>query len=735
MKPFGWVIRGFLPMLLVLPFRVAVYAQSEGPQAGVVQIGVRTLAGDHASSKFDEYRDLRSGPFVQGFNVNLPSLSGGEYFLNCQARNILVRDSDHRDSDFRCAAAQNGKFRIEFTLNDTPHVFTNSAETLFVQSSPGVFTLPSAGRLLTSASHTPLTQTLAGEQPFDMTLQRRLFSGTFTYTPTERWAFQLQYSHENKQGYRPIGTTTNAFTNQLEMPEPVDYGVEQVKAGAEYLAGRGGFQAGYSASVFSNHINAMVWDNPFSAADAPGAAARGRMSLPPDNSEQALEFAGAYNLNRFTRVMASISPEWMRQNQTFLPETINTAIPNVPALPASSLNGRKTTLAMNYTLTTRPLPRVELTARYRSYDYTNNTPSLFFPSYVATDASVENVARQSLPYGYNSQHLGFDAAWEFLKGQAFKLSYDWEQLDRQYRDAAQSMENSGSAAVDLNPKKWINLKASYKHAERTPNLYQLDTQSYPTGCGPACLAGDPQFPLMMRFDEAARRRDQADALLVMDPTDRLSLTASFGTLQDRYNDTAYGLLRSKYGSYGVDLSYQLTPYVSLFGEYAHEQDRSDQNSRQRSSPKELLSRTENDWQSNISDVIHTLGGGIRGNWLHPRITLDAFYGLSIAKGNIATRALGSAAIPGFFVTTAQDYPETSERFHQLIVTARRRLGPAISARIEYRYEHYGNVDFQTEVMSPYMVPLDPGAGASVFLGARVPRYNVHIVSAVLEYRF
>jgi len=737
MKAFSSVVRCALLAPLVLLPEGILCAQSEGSPAGLLEVGVRALAGDDASSKFDEYRDLRPGPFVRRFNVNLPGLSGGKYFLNCQARNILAKDSDERrDSDYLCAAGQYGKFRLEFKVNDTPHVFTNTAQTLWAQSSPGIFTIPASTILGLSSNRLPLAQILAsGEQAFDMTLRRSLLGAAFTYTPTEKWAIQMQYSHENKQGYRPLGTTTNLYNNQLEMPEPINYSIHEAKVGAEYSANNGGFQAGYSTSIFSNNTNAMVWDNPFVATNGVGAAARGRMGLAPDNSAQSLDFAGAYNLNRFTRVMASISPEWMRQNQAFLPETINSAIPNVPALPAASLNGKKSTLAMNYTLTSRPHPSVELTARYRSYDYSNDTPSLFFSSYVATDASLEGLARQSLPYGYNSQHLEFEASWEFLKGQSFKLGYDWGQLDRQYRDVAESNENSGSASLDLNPKNWINLKASYKHAERTPKLYQLNTQSYPTACGPTCLAGDPQLPSMMRYDEAARKRDQADALVEIDPSDRLSLTASYGTLQDRYDDTVYGLLRSKYGSYGADLSYQLPSGFSIFGEYAHEQDRSDQTSRQRSSPLELPSLNVNDWQSNISDVIHTIGAGIRGKWSHPELTLDAFYGFSIAKGNIATRALESATIPGFHVTTAQNYPETGERFHQLTVTVRHHLGPNVSTKVEYRYEHYSNADFQTEVMSQYMVPLDPSTSTSIFLGARIPGYNVHIVSATLEYRF
>src|ERR1035438_5296284 len=108
------------------------------------------------------------------------------------------------------------------------------------------------------------------------------------------------------------------------------------------------------------------------------------MSLYPDNTAQTVDFAGAFNLTKNTRVMASITPEWMRQNDTVIPFTINSGVTGVPSLPAASLNGKKQTLAINFTLTSRPISNLELTARYRSYDYNNDTPTLFFSNYVYT---------------------------------------------------------------------------------------------------------------------------------------------------------------------------------------------------------------------------------------------------------------------------------------------------------------------------------------------------------------
>lgn len=720
MKIPGCALRPAILLAFAILPQPAVYAQDDGPQNGDVEFGVRALAGDRSSSQFNQYRDIRPGFFIQRSDINLSDLFQKKYFLNCQTRSTL-----RKDSDYRCAIGQYGKFRLEIKWDDTPHAFTNTATTLFTESAPGVFTIPKPTRTDLQTSAASLPSLLTGAQPLNMSLARKLGSGQFTYTPTAHWTLQLQYSHETENGFRPLGTTTNNTTNIIELPEPIKYRTDNIRLGVEYGVDRGGFQAGYSTSIFSNDITQLVWDNPFNTTDAVSASSRGRMSLYPDNSAQTGDFAGAFNLTHTTRLMASITPGWMRQNDAFIPPTINSAITGVPSLPASSLNGKKQTLAMNYTLTSHPISALELTARYRSYDYNNDTPTLFFSNYVYTDYKLANLARQNVPYGYNSENLGLEASWQFLKGQSFKLGYEFQKLDRQHRDVAQSRENAGFASLNLNPKKWLIFTGSWKHAEREPQLYLLNSDTYPQG-------GNGQFPLMLRFDEAARNRDQVDALLQILAGDRLTFSASYGTMQDRYPKSLYGMLNYKTIGYNGDLTYQLNSNISIFGNYALELDRSDMASRQRSSTNDVAN---NDWESNTSDTIHTVEGGISASGLHEKLTLDVFYSLSSAKGNLATRALGSAALPGFLVTTAQNYPETSNRIHGVTVDLRYRLRNNVIPKLEYRYERFGNTDFQTSPMMPYMVGLDSTASTSMFLGATIPSYAVHIVSASLEYRF
>jgi hypothetical protein len=254
----------------------------------------------------------------------------------------------------------------------------------------------------------------------------------------------------------------------------------------------------------------------------------------------------------------------------------------------------------------------------------------------------------------------------------------------------------------------------------------LNQELYPRGGMPAVPTG------WEMFDEAARSRNHGSALMQVDASDRLSLSGWYDNNQDRYHDSVYGLLGYRSLETGMDATYRLRNGISLFADYTFERYKSDQRARQ-------YSRTNNssinDWESYIGDAIHTTSAGISLLQFRRRVTIDAFYSLSFAKDRLNNRALGNRSAPDFLVTTAQDYPETSNRFHQLTAALRYRLSNNLFSRLEYKWERYDRTDFQIQNMTPDMVLYDSKMATSVFLGTDVPAYQVHIVSVSLNYRF
>ena len=713
----------FARFALLLALVPALYGQEDtGQQRAFVEIGVRGIAGNRDSAQFYGYRDIAPGVFIQQASLDLEHLFQSTYFLNFQ-----TRQSWQNDQQFLGEFGKYGRFGCEVRRIGTPHDFADSAATLFTQSSPGVFTIPAATRAQLVNSPSTLNQVLAASATaVDVSLRRARTGGSCEFTPSARWSIYAQYAHDAEQGYRPFGTTTNDESQVLEQMEPVRYRTDEVSIGTEYAGARFAFQAGYGLSMFTNDQPTLRWDNPFVATDANGSGAHGQMALYPDNSSSSLNFAGAWNLGKATRLMVSVSPEWMRQNTAFLPFTVNTAVPNVPALPATSLNGRKTTVATNITVTSHPVPRLALKAYYRDYDYINNTPTLFFSNYVYTDRQLDNLARQSLPYGFNQQNIGASASWLLHKGESLTASYEFVSLSRQHRDVANSHEHTGSLTFDANPKKWISLRTSYQHAQRDPQNYVWNLELYPQGGNPPLVDG------WQMYDESARTRNRGSALLQVDASDRLSFTASYDNSQDRYRDSTYGLLGYRTAAGSLDATYQLRNGISLTAGYANERYNADQRARQFSKTN---NSSNNDWESYIGDSINTISGGISFSPLRRGLTIDTFYSLSAAKGRIDNRILGNPLLSGFLVTTAQDYPETSNRFHQLTGAVRYRLGANLYSKISYVWERYDRTDFQLQYLTPNMSAFDSKMNTSLFFAADVPGYQVHIISASLEYRF
>ncbi|MBI4471498.1 MAG: MtrB/PioB family outer membrane beta-barrel protein, partial [Acidobacteria bacterium] len=464
-----WPAAAGLALLLMTP---AGPLQAQEEERGRIEIGIRHIFGDPNSSKFAEYRSIPKGLYIQRFELKLNNLLDDKYYFGYQARETLEKDQSHLLS-----AGAHGKYKMQLRWDQTPHNFTNMASSFFTELTPGVFTVPRQIRTTLETTPSLLSDLLQQARPLNVSLRRETGSGTFTFMPTARWDFEVGYSREKQTGSRPIGTTTNSFTNVVELPEPIDYRTRQLKAGAEYSGRDWGLQATYLASIFKNNVGELVWDNPFRSLDTATAGSRGRLDLYPGNSAQNLNIAGAVNLRKDTRFVGGFGRGWMRQDDAFLPFTINPAIASVPALPASSLDGRKQTLALNSMLTSDIIPSLSLTARYRSFDYANDTPSLAFTNYVRTDAGL-NEGRRNLPYAYDQRTAGVDAVWTFDKRNALRFGYEWEQFEREFREVNRSTENTFGGSVDLNPVSRIVLRASYRRSDREPERYHPNEESY-----------------------------------------------------------------------------------------------------------------------------------------------------------------------------------------------------------------------------------------------------------------
>ena len=123
------------------------------------------------------------------------------------------------------------------------------------------------------------------------------------------------------------------------------------------------------------------------------------------------------------------------QNQSFLPQTINPVLiaatnPALLALPAKSLDGTVGITTANLNATSRPLPPLTLTLRYRLFDFNDMTDELVFPANVVSDKTVTAEAQRATRFDQRRQNVDTEGRWRFGPMAAVGLGGGWEGIHR-----------------------------------------------------------------------------------------------------------------------------------------------------------------------------------------------------------------------------------------------------------------------------------------------------------------
>jgi MtrB/PioB family decaheme-associated outer membrane protein len=716
------------------------------------------------TSKFSEYRDMRNGLYLRRADLKFENVLNSKNYLLLKSQRTL-----YRDQSYLATFGQYGKFKLQFRYDEIPHTYSDTTRTLFTQTSLGVWNFPALIRQSLQAPLAPgtslasiiNTQVVPQSNFITPSIIRKAGTALLSYNLTPAWNLNGLFWRESQRGLRPIGLIMNSSPSAsatagfgVELPEAINYFNNLVRFGAEYGKRKWGLQAAYIGSFFQNNTKQMVWDNPFRLTNEQITnPLSGRSSLYPDNRAQYLSFAGATDVTKYMRFTASITPGWLRQNEPFLPYTTNTAINTCGAgtsacsslgvLPALGLTGNKQTLAMNYTLVTTAWKNFEFKTAYRHYDYNNNTPVFNFTP-VEGDAAAPATASNT-PFGFNRKNVEVTGNWYFAKKSSLKVGYEGEWMDRSHRDVARSMENSFIAAVDWVPFKDLLFRLSYRHSDRKPDAYQDDNASDPvTGVGITCadtttVSFTSDQRCSRRFDESARLRNRGDGLIQYSPTDKLTLSAFGGTLQDNFNrlggtnsPTAlnfltgsaatvtpyylYGVLKDISYNYGFDADYALLTQVSLFAEYSHERYykriisrlRSPANAGQTILTCAGCDTPNNDWESVTREPVDIYSAGT-DLYLGKKVYFTTYYSLSATKGNVDSRPLGDPTILAganqfllLGTSSATNYPETVNRIHEFVVIFKYKLRENLTPKVEYRYQQWDNKDYQTSPMTQYM---------------------------------
>ena len=210
------------------------------------------------TSEFNEYQDVRDGFYIRRVDVHFDNILHTRDYFAFQSASTL-----YRDQSYLATFGDYGKFKLQFRYDEIPHIYSDTTRTLYVQTSPGVYNFPTLIRQQLQApppvgnSLQSVINTEVVPQSGFLTPQILRKGGTvsFGYKLTPHWGIYSSYFRESEKGTRPIGTIMNSSPSASatsgygeELPEPIDYYNNLVRAGLEFGMHSLAIQGGYTGS-------------------------------------------------------------------------------------------------------------------------------------------------------------------------------------------------------------------------------------------------------------------------------------------------------------------------------------------------------------------------------------------------------------------------------------------------------------------------------------------------------
>jgi len=618
-------------------------------KSGTLSLGAQQTESDTISSKFMEYREVPNGVVAPYFRFQ-----GKKNDLRYDFIGENVQQTDQR---FRMRLGED-KWKILGDYNRIPHNFGNAGRTLLQETSEGVWEMSDSLQRTfqnTLEATTPrslinypfllalVSPSLASANQVDIKLSRERGNVAFVMSPSDPVEFRVVYSRERRTGSRAAAGTAFGFGNVVEVPEPLHYLTEDFGAEGQYEGSWGLLRGGVHFNRFGNKIESLTFDNPFRGVDstdsgayqAPGSASVGgasvgRMALPPDSESMIANASVMFKLRNRTRLTADVAIGELTQNKSpFQAYSTNTAIvsplvaANPASLPARNLDGKADITSLNLYFTSQPVKDLSLTARFRGYEFDNQTPRTTFPGYVRFDGYWNATPRISVPYSYKNDR--FDATVGYRFGNlALEGGFKHIKMERTFRETEDTKENGVSVSASLHTSDWLVLRGSYEKADRDFEHLEIEKSEHASFAGPASvtnlLAVSPTAlqtngqPLCaagticnLRYDQSRKDSERIGAHVALSPNDKVTVSAGYLRTDDDYKESAFGLISARFDSLSIDVDFTASEKANVYAYYSYEKLADFQVGRQ--SGATPSTNPLDNWTSTVDDKTTSLGAG------------------------------------------------------------------------------------------------------------------------------
>src|SRR5678816_1584171 len=768
---------GTLVALCLCPFIATFAAEPESDTSGSTTAGVQGLTRNPPdSAKFYEFRDVPGGFVAEQFQFHWapkPLL----YF------DVDAVDITQKDTRGSVVFGRQDLWKGTITWNDNPRRWGDDTKMLFANQGDGFFTLDDTLQAAVQAAPASVDVAPAdgqwdagtkgflikhaidqSAQPVRLGFQRRAYGLGFDFTPTRSWTLDAGWSRESRNGYNPQPLGMYFALSPAEVAAPVDFRTNWETARAEFNRRKWNVGVQLTASQFDTRYDTLTWDNQLSLTDQPINAGlqsipgHGRLTLWTDNEMlQGTVFAGA-NLPGRTRIDATVSLSRTKQDDPFIPMTVNTSIsPLLAALPGQSFDGEHRNNMAQVRLSGRPVSWFRWSAWGRQYELKNESPSLRFAEYVQTDYAIplcgnanacgaltNRIQRRNLPYGYQKDNVGALAGFTPLKWLDVSVSYDRQDIKREFSAVEDSSEDNYKLTADFDVADWLTFRATARTQRRRANEYDVEYESVSFPIGEAYIA--PINEGIRRFTWTDRDRDSLNLYVEVNPAKHWSIYGettyaqdnyfdpstgrpigdtytihedrNFDTIPETYRIKLAGRTFDKNNTYTVGVSFSPASRFDIYADYTWEQFRYALETRFRTPVAGIGSDDPlDDWGSAAKDSYRTATLGLNVG-LDPKNKwkLAVTGSRSEGTGNVDTSFVpgGNASSD----TTLTQFPQLDTTLSIATLDVTHHVRPNLDYKLRYWYEKWDEHNWASDQMRPYMGDPgnDPGSVTSIFLG-------------------
>ena len=710
-------------VMLALCGASAALAQVARPQDVTVagQIGPRGFAdvlNPHALAKFEEYRDYKAGQStsaaIEQFLLKYtPADSFGTFQLS-------GRQLFERDQSVRLIAKRPGIYDFQVRWDRILHTYSTTARSPGVEDVRGFNSLPAIRPDSFAWRNAPYIDPVRSQwDPVKVALG---------VSPTSKLDSKAEYTHISKLGGIPTSMTFNASTGpQREFVAPIDQTMNDFRLSQGLVSGDRTKESvlpfvesylltvSYDYSRFHNDVTSTMVDNPQLGISSPtSGAATSRASLAPSNAAQAGMITGAMQFPLRTRVTGSLRGAWMTQNDPFIPQTSNDSLKTnvnygLLALPRSSLDGRARTVTLNLSANSHPASKLALAARYRTYDYSNQTAPFHVRAMAISDRSINlGDSLTSEAYPFTKTNADFSANYLFARGLSFTAGFASEgwKRDADVRNVAHTMEKTPRASLDFTGIDWLSFHASYSQGSRRGGDYTKAAS---------------ELVDFRRFDEADRDRKLATVMASITPIDQITLGLEYRLGDDRFPHSQYGTQSDKSTVTGIDLDWSPGARLSVSGGYSweHVNNVLDMRYRTGAAGTATYDNPTYRWTNRNTDKDYTTYASINAILVPDKLDLvgtlsivDAHFW--VYNDNVTTPTGGTATQN--LSATAEDWPEVSQRMEPITLGLRYRHSEAWAFTLRFQSEKYSQSDFRTAAPVFTNTTLSTGTPITSFTG-------------------